>query len=40
MDKQEERRKLINKAAFLIDGMHCDDDIICSIELPLFDTVE
>jgi Nitrogen permease regulator 2 len=35
LDEQEERRKLINKAAFLMDGMHCDDEIVCSIELPL-----
>lgn len=34
-DHQEERRKLANRAAHMMDGMRCDDDLVCALSLPL-----
>lgn len=33
--QREERRKVVNQVARLMDGMHCDDELVCETELPL-----
>jgi hypothetical protein len=30
-----EKRKLVLRAAAMMDGQHCDDELVCALDLPL-----
>jgi Nitrogen permease regulator 2 len=36
----EERRKLVNRATSMMDGMHCDDHLVCTLDLSLDSILE
>lgn len=34
-EQQQQKTALVNKAASLLNGLRCDDELVCSLELPL-----